>query len=49
MLVNILLLFVASSISGVPLEKVARASLPYLLVLIVDLIVMTIFPGIVIF
>lgn len=42
-------LFVASSISGVPLEKVARASLPYLLVLIVDLIIMTIFPGIVIF
>ncbi len=40
-------LFVASSIADVPIERVAKASLPFLFVLIFDLIVMTIFPKII--
>lgn len=39
-------LFVASSLSGVPIEKVARASVPFLAVLLVDLLILTLVPGI---
>jgi C4-dicarboxylate transporter DctM subunit len=42
-------LFVASSISGVPLERVAKATFPYILVLIFDLILIMVFPGIITF
>lgn len=42
-------LFVASSVSGVPIEKVAKASLPYILLLLVDLAVLTMCPMLVIF
>jgi len=42
-------LFVASSISGVPLERVAKASVPYLIVLVADLVILTVFPGIITF
>jgi C4-dicarboxylate transporter DctM subunit len=42
-------LFVASSISGVSLERVAKASFPYILVLLVDLLLIIVFPGIITF
>ena len=42
-------LFVASAITKVPLEKVMRASMPYLLSLIASLIVFTLFPSIITF
>jgi len=37
-------LFVASAITGVPIEKVMKASLPYLYALLVTLVILTIFP-----
>jgi len=42
-------LFVASSISGVPLERVAKATLPFFLVLVFDILILTLFPGIIMF
>lgn len=42
-------LFVASSISGVPIEKVARAAMPFLAVLIADLLLLTLVPGLVMY
>ena len=37
-------LFVASAITGVPIERVMKASLPYLYALLVTLVILTIFP-----
>jgi C4-dicarboxylate transporter DctM subunit len=37
-------LFVASAITKVPLEKVMKASLPYLYALLVSLLLLTFFP-----
>ena len=37
-------LFVASAITKVPLEKVMKASLPYLYALLASLIILTLFP-----
>ena len=37
-------LFVASAITGVPIEKVMKASLPYLYALLVTLMILTMFP-----
>jgi C4-dicarboxylate transporter DctM subunit len=42
-------LFVASAIADVPLERVMRAVLPYLFILIVDLLIFTFFPVIITF
>ena len=42
-------LFVASSIADVPIEKVARASVPFILILVADLVLMTVFPGIILY
>lgn len=42
-------LFVASAIAEVPLEKVMRAVLPYLFVLLIDLVLFTFFPIIITF
>lgn len=42
-------LFVASAIAEVPLEKVMKAVLPYLLILIIDLLLFTFFPVIITF
>ena len=40
-------LFVASAITKVPLEKVVKASLPYLYALLVSLLILTFFPRII--
>lgn len=40
-------LFVASSIAGIPLERVAKASLPYMIILVVDLVFLILFPDII--
>ena len=37
-------LFVASAITKVPLEKVMKAAVPYLLALLVTLLILTLFP-----
>lgn len=37
-------LFVASAITKVPIEKVMKASLPYLYALLVTLVILTLFP-----
>ena len=37
-------LFVASAICNVPIEKVMKASLPYLYALLVTLVILTMFP-----
>ncbi len=42
-------LFVASNISKVPIEKIARQALPFLVVLIADLMLITYVPGLVTF
>ncbi len=42
-------LFVASAIAEVPLERVIRASMPFLLVLLLDLLILTFFPSIITF
>jgi len=42
-------LFVVTAITKVPIEKVTKAILPYLLVLLLDLIVITYFPQIILF
>lgn len=42
-------LFVASTISGVPIERVARASVPFMAVLVADLVVLTLVPGLVMY
>jgi len=42
-------LFVASAIAEVPLERVMKAVLPYLFILIVDLLIFTFFPAIITF
>ena len=42
-------LFVASAIAEVPLEKVMRAVMPYLAILIIDLLIFTSFPVIITF
>lgn len=42
-------LFVSSSISGVPLERVANATTPFFLILVVDILLITLFPALVIF
>ena len=42
-------LFVASSISGIPIERVAKATLPFFLILVVDIIIITLFPSLVVF
>ncbi len=42
-------LFVASAIAEVPLERVVKASLPFLAVLLVDLVILTFFPSIITF
>ncbi len=42
-------LFIVSNISGVPIEKISRESLPFLGVLIFDLVILTFFPGMITF
>ena len=42
-------LFVASAIAEVPLERVIKASLPFLAVLLLDLLILTFFPSIITF
>lgn len=42
-------LFVVSNISGVPIEKIAKEALPFIAVLILDLIVLTMFPSMITF
>jgi C4-dicarboxylate transporter DctM subunit len=42
-------LFVVSNISGVPIEKISRAALPFIAVLIVDLVILTCFPAMITF
>jgi len=42
-------LFVVSSIAKLPIEKITKAILPYLIVLIVDLLILTYFPQIILF
>lgn len=42
-------LFVVSNISGVPIERIAREALPFIAVLILDLIILTIFPSMITF
>ena len=40
-------LFVASSIAGIPLERVAKAAIPYMIILLADLILLILFPEII--
>ena len=42
-------LFVVSGIAKLPIEKITKAILPYLIVLIVDLLILTYFPQIILF
>ena len=42
-------LFVVSSITGISIEKITKEVMPYLLVLLVDLLVLTYFPDIILF
>ena len=42
-------LFVVTAITKVPIEKVTKAILPYLLVLLLDLAIITYFPQIILF
>lgn len=42
-------LFVASNISGVPVERIFREAAPFVAVLIVDLMILTFFPGLITF
>lgn len=42
-------LFVVSGITNIPIEKISKAVLPYLLVLIIDLLILTYFPQIILF
>ena len=42
-------LFVASAIAEVPLERVMKAVIPYLMILIIDLLIFTFFPVIITF
>ncbi len=42
-------LFVSSSIAGIPIERVAKATMPYLIILLIDLVFLTAFPGIITF
>jgi len=42
-------LFVVTAITKVPIEKVTKAILPYLLVLLLDLVIITYFPQIILF
>lgn len=42
-------LFVVSGITGIPIEKISKAIFPYIVVLIIDLIILTYFPQIILF
>jgi len=42
-------LFVVSGITGIPIEKISKAILPYIVVLVIDLIILTYFPQIILF
>lgn len=42
-------LFVVSGITGIPIEKISKAVLPYIVVLVIDLIILTYFPQIILF
>ena len=42
-------LFVVSGITGIPIEKISKAIFPYIVVLVIDLIILTYFPQIILF
>jgi len=42
-------LFVVSGITGLPIEKISKAIFPYIVVLVIDLIILTYFPQIILF
>jgi C4-dicarboxylate transporter DctM subunit len=42
-------LFVVSGITKLPMEKISKAIFPYLVVLIIDLVILTYFPQIILF
>jgi C4-dicarboxylate transporter DctM subunit len=42
-------LFVVSGITGIPIEKISKAVFPYIVVLVIDLIILTYFPQIILF
>nr|HPI98859.1 TRAP transporter large permease subunit [Synergistales bacterium] len=42
-------LFVASNISKIPIERIAREAIPFILVLIADLMLITYIPGLITF
>ena len=42
-------LFVVSDITGIPIEKISKAVFPYIVVLVINLIILTYFPQIILF
>lgn len=42
-------LFVVSGITGIPIEKISKAVFPYIVVLVIDLLILTYFPQIILF